>query len=139
MCYNICKIKIFGGKIMEKFIVVANFACDGGCDPDLYSSQWLVGTFDTVDECVSASLKDLSVVARDHYECVLSGDELEYESLLASKVEEYISDHWEREANGILDDLDMGGSAEIMSNDVVDADYTYQRQLVKYYIHKLTF
>lgn len=127
---------------MEKFIVVANFACHDACEDDLYSSQWLVGTFDTVDGCVSASLEDLYVVAHDHYECVLPDDELEedeYESQLAEKVEEYISDRWEREANGILDDLALRGSAEIMSNDFVDADYTDQRQIVKYYIHKLTF
>lgn len=125
---------------MEKFIVVANFACDGGCDPDLYSSQWLVGTFDTIDECVYASLKDLTEVAHDHYECVIVGDELEedeYESLVADKVEEYVSDHWERAVDNILADLAIGNSAEIVSNDFIDYEYTDQRQIVKYYIHKL--
>ncbi len=127
---------------MEKFIVVANFACNDACADELYSSQWLVGTFNTVDECIQASLEDLKKVAKDHYECVLPDDEFEedeYESQLAEKVEEYISDYWEREANGILDDLALRGSAEIMSNDFVDADYTDQRQIVKYYIYKLTF
>ena len=127
---------------MEKFIVVANFACNEACEDELYSSQWLVGTFNTVDECIQASLEDLKKVAKDHYECVLPEDEFEedeYESQLAENVEEYISDYWEREANGILDDLTLRGSAEIISNDFVDADYTDQRQIVKYYIHKLTF
>ena len=128
---------------MEKFIVVANFACDGGCDPDLYSSQWLVGAFDTVDECVSASLKDLGKVAQDHYECVLDEEEFdseeEYYDAIAGNVDNYCSVRWEREANGILDDLEMRGSSEIMSNDFVDANYTDQRQIVKYYIHKLSF
>lgn len=127
---------------MEKFIVVANFACNEACEDELYSSQWLVGTFNTVDECIQASLEDLKKVAKDHYECVLPEDEFEedeYESLLAEKVEEYVSDYWEREANGILNDLTLRGSAEIISNDFVDADYTDQRQIVKYYIHKLTF
>lgn len=128
---------------MEKFIVVANFACDGGCDPDLYASQWLVGTFDTVDECVSASLKDLGKVAGDHYECVLSEEEFdsedEYYDKIAEDIDQYCSGHWEREANGILDDLEMRGSSEIVSNDFVDSNYTDQRQIVKYYIHKLSF
>ena len=128
---------------MEKFIVVANFACDGGCDPDLYSSQWLVGTFDTVDECVSASLEDLGKVAGDHYECILGEEEFdsedEYSDVITESVERYCKGRWEREANGILDDLEISGSSEIMSNDFVDANYTDQRQIVKYYIHKLTF
>ena len=128
---------------MEKFIVVANFACHDACEDELYSSQWLVGTFDTIDECVSASLKDLGSVAGDHFECVFTEEEFEteeeYYNAIAENVEEYISDHWEREANGILDDLELHGSSEIMSNDFVDADYTDQHQIVKYYIHKLTF
>lgn len=127
---------------MEKLIVVANFACEDNCESDLYSSQWLVGTFNTIDECVSASLEDLTKVAHDHYECVLVGDELEkdeYESQLASKVEEYVSDHWERAVDKILADLAIGNSAEIMANDFIDDEYTDQRQIVKYYIHKLTF
>jgi hypothetical protein len=127
---------------MNKFIVVANFTCYDTCDDDLYTSQWLVGTFDTVDECVSASLKDLGKVAGDHYECVIVGDELEedeYESQLADKVEEYVSDHWERAVDNILADLAIGNSAEIVSNDFIDDEYTDQRQIVKYYIHKLTF
>jgi hypothetical protein len=128
---------------MEKFIVVANFACNEACEDELYSSQWLVGTFDTVDECVSASLKDLCDVACDHYECVLEEDEFETEEEYRKVIEDcafaYCKGHWEREANGILDDLEMSGSAEIMSNDFVDAAYTDQRQIVKYYIHKLSF
>ena len=134
---------------MEKFIVVANFACDGGCDPDLYSSQWLVGTFNTVDECVSASLKDLCDVACDHYECVIPEEEYyddegevkeeAYRVAIEDCAFAYCKGRWEREVNGILDDLEMSGSSEIMSNDFVDAAYTEQRQIVKYYIHKLTF
>ena len=128
---------------MEKFIVVANFACHDACEDELYASQWLVGTFNTIDECVSASLKDLGKVAGDHYECVLGEEEFdsedEYYDVIAENIESYCGDHWERETTGILDDLEMSGSSEIMSNDFVDADYTDQRQIVKYYIHKLTF
>jgi hypothetical protein len=126
---------------MNKFIVVANFACYDTCDDDLYTSQWLVGTFDTVDECVSASLKDLGKVAGDHYECVLGEEEFdsedEYYNIITESVESYCGGHWERETTGILDDLEISGSSEIVSNDFTDDNYTDQRQIVKYYIHKI--
>jgi hypothetical protein len=126
---------------MNKFIVVANFTCYDTCDDDLYTSQWLVGTFDTVDECVSASLKDLGKVAGDHYECVLGEEEFdsedEYYNIITESVESYCGGHWERETTGILDDLEISGSSEIVSNDFTDDNYTDQRQIVKYYIHKI--
>ena len=128
---------------MEKYLVVANFACNEACEDELYSSQWLVGTFDTVDECVSASLKDLGKVAQDHYECVLDEEEFdseeEYYDAIAENVENYCSGYWKRDANGILDDLEIRSSSEIVFNDFIDSNYTDQRQIVKYYIHKLTF
>jgi hypothetical protein len=127
---------------MEKFIVVANFACDGGCNPDLFANQWLVGTFNTIDECIQASLEDLKKVAKDHYECVLPDDEFEedeYTEVVAECVENYLGDPWERYYDGIVDDLELRGSSEILSNDFVDSAYTDQRQIVKYFIHKLTF
>ena len=126
---------------MEKYFVVANFACYEACDDDLYTSQWLVGTFDTVEECMSASLKDLGKLAGDHYECVLGEEEFdsedEYYDVITESVESYCCNHWERETTGILDDLEMSGSSEIVSNDFTDDDYTDQRQIVKYYIHKI--
>jgi hypothetical protein len=132
---------------MEKFIVVANFACDGGCDPDLYSSQWLVGTFDTVDECISASLKDLCDVACDHYECVIPEEEYyddegevkeeEYRKAIEDCAFAYCEGRWERKIDDILVSLKVENSAEIVSNDFIDDEYTDQRQIVKYYIHKL--
>jgi hypothetical protein len=134
---------------MEKFIVVANFACDGGCDPDLYSSQWLVGTFDTVDECISASLKDLCDVACDHYECVIPEEdyyddegevkEEEYRKAIEDCAFAYCKGRWERTVDKILSYLAIENSTEILSNDFVDDEYTDQRQIVKYYTHKLTF
>jgi hypothetical protein len=126
---------------MNKFIVVANFACYDTCDDDLYTSQWLVGTFDTVDECASASLKDLGKVAGDHYECVLGEEEFdsedEYYNIITESVESYCGGHWERETTGILDDLEISGSSEIVSNDFVDSNYTDQRQIVKYYMYRV--
>jgi hypothetical protein len=90
---------------------------------------------------VSASLKDLGKVAGDHYECVLSEEEFdsedEYYNIITESVESYCGGHWERETTGILDDLEISGSSEIVSNDFTDNNYTDQRQIVKYYIHKI--
>jgi hypothetical protein len=134
---------------MEKFIVVANFACEDNCESDLYSSQWLVGTFNTIEECIEASRKDLIDVACDHYECVIPEEEYyddeggvkeeEYRKALEDCAFAYCEDRWERAVDKILADLAIGNSAEIVSNDFIDDEYTDQRQIVKYYIHKLTF
>lgn len=134
---------------MEKLIVVANFACEDNCESDLYSSQWLVGTFNTIDECISASLKDLIDVACDHYECVIPEEDFydeegelkkeEYKKVLEDKAFEYCENRWEAMRGGIEVGLASDNSAEIMANDFIDDEYTDQRQIVKYYIHKLTF
>jgi hypothetical protein len=126
---------------MEKLIVVANFTCYDACEDDLYTSQWLVGTFETVDECISASLKDLGRVASDHFECVLNEEEFDseedYYDALAENVENYCYEHWERKTDDLLDSLKVENSAEIVANDFIDDEYTDQRQNVKYYIHKV--
>jgi hypothetical protein len=126
---------------MEKLVVVANFTCYDACEDDLYTSQWLVGIFDTVDECVSASLKDLGKVASDHFECILNEEEFDseedYYDALAENVENYCCEHWERRTDDILVNLKIENSAEIVVNDFTDDEYTDQRQAVKYYIHKV--
>lgn len=125
---------------MEKLIVVANFVCEENCEDELYSSQWLVGIFNTIDECMSASLEDLYKVAHDHFECVVPEEEFEedeYDKVLVDKIKDYISDHWKREANKIIDDLTLEGSSEILSNDFIDGEHTDQRHIIKYYIHKI--
>lgn len=126
---------------MEKLVVVANFTCYDACEDDLYTSQWLVGIFDTVDECVSASLKDLGKVASDHFECILNEEEFDseedYYDALAENVENYCCEHWERRTDDILVNLKIENSAEIVVNDFTDDEYTDQRQSVKYYIHKV--
>jgi hypothetical protein len=126
---------------MEKLVVVANFTCYDACEDDLYTSQWLVGIFDTVDECISASLKDLGKVASDHFECILNEEEFDseedYYDALAENVENYCCEHWERRTDDILVNLKIENSAEIVVNDFTDDEYTDQRQAVKYYIHKV--
>jgi len=126
---------------MEKFIVVANFTCHDTCEDDLYTSQWLVGTFDKVEDCIEASRKDLGRVAQDHFECVLCEEEFEsekeYYDAIAENVANYCSDRWEAMIGGIEVELNTSNSVETMSNDFIDSEFTDQRQIVKYYIHKI--
>ena len=131
---------------MEKYIVVANFTCHDGCEDDLYSSQWLVGTFDTVEECLEASLKDLIDVACDHYECVIPEDEYynedgevteDYKKAVEDKAFTYCKDRWEASMENVLRDLEVNNSAEFIVNDFIDDEFTDQRQIVKYNIYKL--
>ena len=125
---------------MKKFMVIANFACQQYCEDDLHSSQWPVGTFDTIDECIKASLEDLRQVGRDHYECILDTDEFEtsaeYDCAIEDKVEDYISDQWMRGIEEIENDLKVFAHAEFLSNDFCCED-TDQRQRTKYYIYEL--
>ena len=131
---------------MEKYLVVANFACHDGCEDDLYSSQWLVGTFNTVEECLEASLKDLVDVACDHYECVIPEDEYynedgevteDYKKAVEDKAFTYCKDRWEASMEDVLRDLEVNNSAEFIVNDFIDDEFTDQRQIVKYNIYKL--
>lgn len=126
---------------MEKYLVVANFTCYDACEDDLYTSQWAVGIFNTVDECIKASLDDLSKVASDHFECVFCEEDFynkdDYYDALAENIESYCYDHWEGRADDLLANLKVENSVEIVSNDFIDSDYTDQRQIVKYYIHKV--
>lgn len=126
---------------MEKYFVVANFTCYDACEDDLYTSQWLVGTFFTFEECTKASLEDLGKVAGDHFECVLCEEEFdsedEYYNVIAEKVEEYCSDHWEATIDSIEISLASSNSAELLTNDFIDSEFTDQRQIVKYYLYRV--
>ena len=125
---------------MNKFIVVASFVCHDVCEDEIFNSQWLVGSFDNLDDCIEAAKKDLVDVAKDHYECVLESEEFdseeEYYDAIAENVENYLREQCPTAVSPILIDLDMGRkSVEILSNDFVDDNYTDQRQVVSYFIH----
>jgi hypothetical protein len=132
---------------MEKFIVVANFTCHDGCEDDLYTSQWLVGTFDNVKDCLEASRSDLCNVACDHYECVIPEEdyyddegeikEEEYRKAIEDCAFTYCEGRWEAMLGGIEIGFDTSTSVEIMSNDFIDDEFTDQRQIVKYYVYKM--
>jgi hypothetical protein len=127
---------------MNKFIVVASFTCHDVCEDEIFNSQWLVGSFDDIDDCIEAAKKDLVDVAKDHYECVLEGEDFdseeEYYDAMAENVENYLSEQCPTAIGAILIDLDNGRkSVEILSNDFVDDNYTDQRQVVSYFIHKI--
>lgn len=125
---------------MKNFIVIANFACQDSCEDDLYTSQWLVGTADSIEGCLDAAEADLYQVAKDHYNCVLPEDEYdtpeELEEALKNHIDDYISEAWKRPVFNIETALEEAGAAEILSNDFC-CDCTDQRQLVKYYIYSI--
>lgn len=127
---------------MDKFIVVASFTCHDTCEDEIFNSQWLVGSFDDLDDCIEAAKKDLVDVAKDHYECVLESEEFdseeEYYDAIAENVENYLREQCLTAVSAILIDLNNGRkSVEILSNDFIDDNYTDQRQVVNYFIHKV--
>lgn len=126
---------------MEKYFVVASFVCHDGCEDEVYNSQWKVGMFNTVDECRAAGLKDLTEVARDHYECVLDEEEFdseeEYLNAIAEYVENYVSEHWEAPLECIETDLKNRDSAIFLTVDYIDCNFTDQRQVVTYCMYKI--
>ena len=127
---------------MEKYLVVAGFTSHDCCEDEIYSNQWLVGSFDDIDDCIEAAKKDLVDTARDHFECILEVEEFDseedYYDEIAENVELYLKDQHQTAVSAILIDLDNGRkSVEILSNDFTDDNYTDQRQIVNYFIHKI--
>lgn len=123
---------------MEQYLVVANFACHDYNDSDLYTSQWMVGTFDTLDECYRASYNDLKQVGRDYYEGIVDADEFETEAevniAIDTKVLDYVDDRIICSEKSARESIDSYGHAEIISNDFGVS----QRQITKYVAYKLT-
>ena len=88
-------------------------------------------------------------MACDHYECVIPEEEYyddegdvkeeEYRKALEDCAFAYCENRWEAMLGGITVGFNTSNSVEILSNDFIDDEYTDQRQIVKYYIHKLTF
>ena len=69
-----------------KYLVLACFAGHTDDDNELWTNQWLVGTFDSLEECCAESEKDLEQVARDSLECRFENEE-EFER----EVQNYLS------------------------------------------------
>lgn len=53
---------------MKNYLVLCNFAGYTENDYELYTNQWTVGTFDTLEECYEACRQDALQVAQDTYE-----------------------------------------------------------------------
>ena len=62
---------------MKNYLVLCNFASYAEDDYELFTNQWTVGSFDTLEECYEACRKDALQVARDAYEGMYDEDELE--------------------------------------------------------------
>ena len=131
---------------MEKYLVVATLICYDMGEEELHSSQWLVGTFNTIEECMVASRKDLIDIASEHYECVIPEEDFynedgelyeeEYNKAIEDSTFNYIEGRWEALISDIEIGLASSNSVEIMSNDFIDNEFTDQRHVVKYYLYK---
>ena len=60
---------------MKNYLVLCNFASYAEDDYELFTNQWTVGSFDTLEECYEACRKDALQVARDAYEGMYDEDE----------------------------------------------------------------
>lgn len=62
---------------MKNYLVLCNFASYVEDECELFTNQWTVGSFDTLEECYEACEKDIKQVAYDTYKCVYNEDEKE--------------------------------------------------------------
>ena len=60
---------------MNNYLVLCNFArCGVELNNKLFTSQWTVGSFDTIEECYEASKQDALQFALDNYKDMYSED-----------------------------------------------------------------
>jgi hypothetical protein len=72
---------------MKNYLVLANFAGYDQNEFELFTNQWTVGSFDTLEECYEACRKDTEQVAHDTFESMY--DETELKECEAS-IKEYV-------------------------------------------------
>ena len=74
---------------MKNYLVLCNFASCAEDDYDLFTNQWTVGSFDTLEECYEACREDALQVARDVYEGMSYEDE---EDELEDKLDDFMEE-----------------------------------------------
>ena len=74
---------------MKNYLVLCNFAGYTEDDCELFTNQWTVGSFDTLEECYEACRKDALQVARDAYEGMYDEDE---EDELEDKLDDFMEE-----------------------------------------------
>lgn len=78
---------------MKNYLVLCNFASYAEDEYELFTNQWTVGSFDTLEECYEACRQDTLQVAKDAYENCYDEDELEI--LINNFIEELVKVHRE--------------------------------------------
>ena len=78
---------------MKNYLVLCNFASYAEDEYELFTNQWTVGSFDTLEECYEACRQDALQVAKDAYENCYDEDELEI--LINNFIEELVKVHRE--------------------------------------------
>lgn len=74
---------------MKNYLVLCNFASYAEDDCELFTNQWTVGSFDTLEECYEACRKDALQVARDAYEGMYDENE---EDELEDKLDDFMKE-----------------------------------------------
>ena len=81
---------------MKNYLVLCNFAGYVEDDYELFTNQWTVGSFDTLEECYEACRQDALQVAKDAYEGMYDEDEQEeLQDKLDDFMEELVKVHRE--------------------------------------------
>lgn len=70
----------------KNYLLLANFAGYDKDEDELFTNQWTVGTFDTLEECYAECEKDIRQVATDTFESAYDEDEVEE---LNKKIKDY--------------------------------------------------
>ena len=79
---------------MNNYLVLCSFASYAEDDCELFTNQWTVGSFDTLEECYEACRQDALQVAKDAYENMYDDDE-DFQNKVEDFMEELVKVHRE--------------------------------------------
>lgn len=79
---------------MKNYLVLCSFASYAEDDCELFTNQWTVGSFDTLEECYEACRQDALQVAKDAYENMYDDDE-DFQNKVEDFMEELVKVHRE--------------------------------------------
>jgi hypothetical protein len=112
---------------MNKYLVLACFSAHNMDDDELWSNQWLVGTFESLEECYTKCENDLEQVGKDSLEGRYD-DEEEFEE----EVKFYLSG--KEISHRTEDDFIGNNPVTILSNDYWTDEH---REMINYIVVKI--
>ena len=74
---------------MKNYLVLANFAGYDKNEDELFTNQWTVGSFDTLEECYEACREDIFQVAKDTFGPIYDTDEADEVDELSKEIDNY--------------------------------------------------